>query len=527
MKPGYLTLLAVFACAAQAAAQQKSDSPAKGAPIFRVTVVERTVKAVNYAYRSGITSVDMLGTVLLPHAAGRADVESHRGRTEIALSVHGLEEPRRYGPEYLTYVLWAITPEGRPHNIGQLVPNGSDKSNVRVTTDLQAFALIVTAEPYSAVRQPSDVVVMENQMRPDTMGIVEPVIARYELLPRGQYTWNEPGQLAHDNRPRVSMHEFEALSEIYQAQNALGIAENAGAARYAADSYGRARSLLAQAQGMHSRKADYRQVVQLARESAQTAEDARIIAQKRDQEETQRASSAEASRLNAEVANALKERERALTEAQQARAEADAARAKAQTEEIARQKAEADAAMIPQRPAIVARTEAAPAAGGLARNRQELGDAADRQLRARLLNDLNQVLPTLDTARGLVATVEDDAFSGSTLREPFADQITRIAAIAAAHPEIHISVEGYSDTESDQSLSRDRANAVQRRLMAGGVPSRGISVAGLGNSRPVGPSNTAQGRRENSRVEIVLAGNSIGTLPLWERPYRLSGVSPH
>src|SRR6516165_7576573 len=149
-------------------------------PLYRVTVVQRQVNSVNYQYRSGPTKVDLRGTVLMPHAGGDATVESKRGRTEITAKVHHVVAPGRFGQEYLTYVLWAITPEGSPHNLGEIVPNSSDNASVTVTTDLQAFGLIVTAEPYSAVRQPGDVVVLENEIRPDTIGHVGPVQAKAE-----------------------------------------------------------------------------------------------------------------------------------------------------------------------------------------------------------------------------------------------------------------------------------------------------------------------------------------------------------
>src|SRR5882724_5019793 len=91
-------------------------------PIYRVTVIERTVKAVDYQYRGGPTSIDFRGTVLLPKAKGDAMVESKAGRTEIDARFDHVEAPTRYGAEYLTYVLWAITPEGHAKNLGELMP---------------------------------------------------------------------------------------------------------------------------------------------------------------------------------------------------------------------------------------------------------------------------------------------------------------------------------------------------------------------------------------------------------------------
>src|SRR5262249_54432795 len=138
-------------------------------PVFRTTVVARSTQAVSYRHRSGATRIDFAGTKLLPQARGEARVESKQGRIEIDANFANLVPAHDFGPEYLTYVLWAITPEGRALNLGEVLLNGRN-SKLNVTTEIQAFGLIVTAEPYYAVTQPSDVVVMENSIRPDTLG---------------------------------------------------------------------------------------------------------------------------------------------------------------------------------------------------------------------------------------------------------------------------------------------------------------------------------------------------------------------
>jgi hypothetical protein len=234
-----------------------------------VTVVQRSVEAINYEYRAGPTKIDFQGTVLLPKAKGDAIVESRRGRTEIEAKLDNVEESQRFGREYLTYVLWAITPEGRPHNLGEIVPGPSNKARLRVTTDLQAFGLIVTAEPYSAVRQPSDVVVLENRVRPDTLGQVQQIHARYELMPRGQYTWQRSGGavLGAADAPKVSMDEYEALSQLYQARNAIGIARSVYAEQYAPNTLAKAQQLADEAERLHRSKGNTSRVVQNAREA--------------------------------------------------------------------------------------------------------------------------------------------------------------------------------------------------------------------------------------------------------------------
>jgi hypothetical protein len=211
----------------------------------------------------------------MPEAKGEATVESKRGRTEIDIRADNLVPPTRFGTEYLTYTLWAITPDGAPHNIGEVIPNGSNKARMHVTTDLQAFGLIVTAEPYSAARQPSDVVVLENQVRPDTVGRIAEIQAKYELMPRGHYTWDAADKFKSntDGLPKVSTDRYEAVLQLYEAQNAIGIARAGGAEQYARNTFERARELLAEAQQLQNSKTATSQVIQVAREAAQTAED--------------------------------------------------------------------------------------------------------------------------------------------------------------------------------------------------------------------------------------------------------------
>ena len=245
-------------------------------PIYRVTVIERSVKAVSYQYLGGQTQVDFAGTVLLAQAKGTAIVESKSGRTQIGARFSNLAAPNRFGGEYLTYVLWAITPDGHAKNLGEVLTNSADRGHLSITTDLQAFGMIVTAEPYSAVRLPSDVVVLENVVRADTIGRIEPIQAKYELLPRGQYTYT-PQEGPPAQGAKVSMSRYESLLQIYQAQNAVQIARAQGADKYAADTLAKAEHLLAEARQMEERHAGRSSVVTLAREAAQTAEDARAI----------------------------------------------------------------------------------------------------------------------------------------------------------------------------------------------------------------------------------------------------------
>ncbi len=266
-------------------ADEQSGTASGVQPIYRVSVVQRTIKAVNYGHRGRPTKVDLTGTVLVPAARGEAEVESRRGAVQIRVKVKDLPAPSTFGREYLTYVLWAITPEGRPANLGELVLDPGNEGKLQVSSELQSFALLVTAEPYFAVTQPSDVVVMENVIRPDTVGRIEEVNARYELLPRGHYTYVQPssGPEPSNEREKVSMDQYEAIAALYQALNAIQIARAAGADSAAGDTMRKALELYEEARKLQSSNAGSRKVVMIARQAAQTAEDARAITQKRSQ----------------------------------------------------------------------------------------------------------------------------------------------------------------------------------------------------------------------------------------------------
>lgn len=485
-------------------------------PIYHVTVTERTVKAINYQYRSGPTMIDFRGTVLMPKAKGEAIVESKQGRSEIDVRFDSLIEPSRFGREYLTYVLWALTPDGRPHNIGEVVANGSDKAHLRVTTDYQAFAMIVTAEPYSAVRLPSDVVVLENQVRPDTIGKIEQVEARYELMPRGQYSWQVPDKSQTPNGPKVSMRKYEELSELYQAQNALAIAHNAKAEQYAPNTFAKADQLLTEAQQMERSKGDSSRVIQAAREASQTAEDARQIAERHQQDE-------KLAKAQAEVAAAKQAQATAEAEVQRMKSEAEAAKSAADAEKAARERAEADAAAarVRQQPEPQSQLLPPPPPPRQTMPQASPQNAQQTAERMRMLEKLNGPLATRDTPRGLISVVPNGSFNGVSLNPTASGQIARAAAIIAATPGLRIEVEGHTETADSDSLSSRRAAAVREILISRGLSPSSVTARGLGNSRPIVSNAAANGREENQRVEIIVMGNPIGTVPSWDRTYAL------
>jgi flagellar motor protein MotB len=514
MKSLFALCITVLFLQGSLASGQEAPGKSGSAPIYSVTVVARTTKAVNYQYRSGPTRIDFRGTVLLPAGKGDATVESQRGRTDIQASFENLTPPTQYGREYLTYTLWAITPEGAPHNLGEVIPGGSNKARLRVTTDLQAFGLIVTAEPYASARQPSNVVVMENEVRADTIGKIQTIDAKFELLPRGQYTWHVPDSLAPSSadQPKVSMSKYEEQLQLYEAQNAIGIAQTANAANYAPNTIAKAEALLQEAQQLQASKAPTSVVIQNAREAAQTAEDARLISVRRAQEEKLAAAEHQA-------AESKTAQEQAQAEVRRANAEVDAARAQTEVERTARLKAESDAADARQRADQAVVMNAQAVVKSPAPMTQPNTRAADSRMR--LLEELNGVLSTRDTPRGLVVTIPDPSFNGTALREPVAGQVARLARVLASHPRLRVDVEGYADSGTTNATSLGRAQAVQGILLGRGLPESNVSARGLGDTRPLASNSTPAGREQNRRVEIVISGDSIGNLPYWDRTYSL------
>jgi outer membrane protein OmpA-like peptidoglycan-associated protein len=483
-------------------------------PIYKITinVVEREATAINYEHRAGSTTIDFKGTPLLAEARGEAKVESKQGYIEIEVEFDDLQPATRFGPEYLTYVMWAISPEGRAINLGEVLLNGT-KSKLNVTTDLQTFGLVVTAEPYFSVTQPSDVVVMQNVLRPETRGQFKEIQAKYELLQRGQYSVNVPPA---ELRP-IALDRKTPL-EVYEARNAVRIARWAGADKDAADSFAKAQQSLSKAEGLLTHK-EMRQSVMAAREAVQTAEDARLIALKRQDEariegerkaaadreaaarDREAAAKAEADRAareraEAEVQQRLEAERRAKAEAETATARAAAERARLEAERTQQQaKAELDRARL--------------AADQAEREKQ--------QLRIQLVEQFNKILETRDTARGLIVNMSDVLFDTAkyTLKPGAREKLAKISGIVLAHPGLMLSVEGHTDSvggdEYNQKLSEQRANSVRDYLVSQGVSSSAITAQGFGETQPVATNDNAAGRQRNRRVELVVSGDIIGS----------------
>ncbi len=466
------------------ASDNKITKESEGVYLYRVKVVQRDLDAVNYLHRSASTKIAFKGTPLLPLAKGEAKVESERGGITIEARFEGLTPANGFGKEYLTYVLWAITPDGRPNNLGEILPSGGKgKNDITVTTALQSFGLMVTAEPYFSVTQPSDLVVLENQIiQEKTNGVLEKVNAHYMLLPRGAYAETEGSKTVLKPITRDEQYPLE----LYEANNAVRIAQQAGAEKYASDIYNEAMLDLKNASDiLEGKKPDTKMGITYARQAVQRSEDARLVTLRKQAAERQR--DAELARQNAE--NQAQQSALQAAKAQAAQAQADAERARAEAA-AARAQAEAQAA----------------------NKSAESATAARERLRAQL----NSVLATSESARGLIVNMSDVLFDTGkyTLKPATQISLAKVSGILQAYPGLKLQVEGYTDStgspEFNQKLSENRAGAVRDFLVTQGVQPENIAATGYGMAKPVADNNTVQGRALNRRVQLVVSGDAIG-----------------
>src|SRR5205823_5227029 len=516
-----LSTLLLSSLGALCGAQQLE--PMEKTPVFRANVVSRTTKAVDYRHRGGSTKVDLRGTELMPGATGEAKVESRTGRLDIDAKLSGMQPANKFGLEYLTYVLWAITPEGRANNLGEVVLDNG-KSEMHATTNLQAFGLIVTAEPYFAVTQPSDLVVAENIVRRDTKGREEAIDVRYELLPKGLYA-----SQVEPLRDVVYGIDSKAPLDLFEARNAIRIARAAKADQYASGTFAKAEADLKQAEDYYRRKQGRTPIGTVAREAIQTAEEARVMSLKRQEEERvakeKEAAAAREAQARAEADAESKRREQAETErsaAEQAKAQAERARQEADlaAQKAAQEKQEAQAAQaaaLAQQQALQAETEKARSQAQEAERGRQKAEAEKSEMRARLLQQLNAILVTRDTARGLVATMPDVLFETNSfvLRPTARERLAKVAGILLAYPDLRLEVDGHTDSVGseayNQQLSEKRAASVRDYLAQQGIPISSVVVRGFGKTQPVASNTTAEGRQQNRRVELVVSGEVIGT----------------
>ncbi len=482
-------------------AHEQPAARAQNQSSFEVSMVARTITVINYEHRGGSTQIGFRGSPIMPNGKGSGKVESKQGRIQVNADFQKLSPPQLFGPEYLTFVLWAITPEGKSNNLGEILLDG-DKSKISVTTSLQTFGLIVTAEPYFAVSQPSNAVVLENIVVSGTVGTIEQATAKYQSLDKGIYSYDFSGASSHYPKSKS-----KTPLELDEARNAVEIAKAVNAPQYAADAYGRAQTSLTTAENLFASKGDKKRVIQAARDAVQNAADARTTAIKRAHDEKlareQAATAASEAQAKAQAEASAKAQQQA--EIQKLQAERDAA-------QQAQARAEAEAAQhVAQAKAQQEQDKARQAEAAAAQAEKE-----KEQLRAQLLEQFNRILPTTDTPRGLKVNMADVLFDFGKfdLKPPAREALAKMTGIVMAHPGLKLAVEGYTDSVGSDTfnltLSQNRADTVRAYLVNQGLDPNTITSTGYGKSNPVASNDTADGRQQNRRVEIIISGELIG-----------------
>ncbi|MGC1449427.1 MAG: OmpA family protein [Candidatus Sulfotelmatobacter sp.] len=522
-----LSLVIVFlAVTSVAFAQTPTSAPVNTGAPTTVLTVSRTTKAVHYRLQGGTTKVDFQGTDLLRGASGEAKVEGKKTNFEIDARFQGLEDATKFGLEFLTYVAWAVSPQGRPVNLGELSLDHNGNAHVKAFTDLQTFGMIVTAEPYFAVTQPGNMVVMESAPLNGAGG--ENIDARYELVTRGTYSSTN----THIQDAIFGIDSKTPL-ELFEARNAVRIAHIAAADKYAASILSKAGQQLLHAEEIYRQKQNKAAVEAAAKEATETAEEARLMAVKQKAEdEAQAAAAAREAKARADAEAEARRRadaEAARAQAEQARAQAEQAKAEAErmkqeavaaAQEAARQREAAEQAKaeaVAQQQVLAAETDKARAAAAQSENLRQQAEREKQELRARLLQQLNSILATRDSARGLIANMSDVLFrSGSFELLPGArERLAKVSGIVLAYPSLHVAVEGHTDSvgsdEYNQDLSEHRALSVRDYFVQQGIPASAIEARGFGKSEPIASNDTAEGRQQNRRVELVLSGDAIGS----------------
>lgn len=495
-----LALIAALAVSASlASAQNKKEIPA-------ADVINKSIKAVGYEVGGGATKVIFLGTSAAPQARGEAKVEAKTGGTSIELKVTSMPQPTTLGAEFLTYVLWTVTPDGNTTNIAEIPIDNQGNGKLSAKAQSQTFAMIVTTEPYFAVQLPSEVVVLENDTKKNTKGKIYPD-NDYKLMKRSQYSkMGNPLALTPDLK-KVPL-------DMYEARNAVDIAKSQKAEQYAPEVLSKAVSILQLAENSLTSQADKSQIITNARQTIQFAEDARALSAERQEEERiqkekDAAAAAAAAKAKAEAdaaAAAEAKRQAELAAAREAQLKAEAAAQSAEQRAAAQQAAAKAAA---EQAALQAKEQAA-------REEAARAQAATAALRAQLLQQLNEVLQTTDTPRGLVVNMADVLFQTGkyALSQDAQLKLAKLTGIIQAHPGLNLAIEGHTDTtgsaDFNMKLSQQRADGVRQFLISQGLSPDTITTKGLGQENPVADNSTAAGRKLNRRVEIIVSGEVIG-----------------
>jgi outer membrane protein OmpA-like peptidoglycan-associated protein len=519
LTPAAILAISLTPALGSASAQGSAAPPPSASAVAAgSSATSHTTKAVNYRHASGSVKIAFQATDLLKGALGEAKVESKNNRMEVEAKFERMDDATKFGLQYLTYVLWAISPEGRAENLGEIILKDG-AAELKAGTEMQTFGMIVTAEPYFAVTQPGDMVVLENNPL-GASGNVENIDATFELLGRSVYS-------SSNTKIEGAIFGIDRNTplELFEARNAVRIAGNAGADKYSAAAWAKAQQELGSAEDAYRQKRDRKVIEAASRDAAETAEDARVMSVKKKAEEDAQAkmlADKQAAEQREAQARADAEAEaQRRQQAEQAEAAAERMKQEAQqaAEQAAKQQAQAEAAQqaaLAQQQQAETKAREAEVEAAKARQSAAQAEAEKTQLRAQLLQQLNAVLQTQDSARGLIVNMSDVLFDvgSSELKPATREKLAKISGILLAHPGLTLQIEGYTDSTGSDALNMElsgmRADGVRDYLAQEGVPVSSMTAQGFGKAQPVASNDTPDGRQKNRRVELVVNGDAIG-----------------
>jgi len=492
---------------------------------------KRQTIAITYPLDQTV-NVKFRGTTLLPRLSGEAKVRrAGRRGTRVELSVENLPRASELGGLYTTYVLWAISPEGHVDNLGEIKRGGSFivNSKLDVTTPLQTFALLVTAEPHFLMQSPSRMVVLEN-LPPQKPAGAE--VATINV----QYLGNVSDYLNNNQRlPEVADNDYRNTPvSLLGARQAINIARFAGASQDAPDELKEAQTQLETSENAWRLKQTEAEIDAAARratslgvraeETAQARRAARLqreeVARRdanlRDAEDSAATSTKEISDLRVALereqhARELAERDAASAQSQLRDARSEMARLRDELQSV---RAEGDDAKLK-----LARIEGEKRAEE-ARLSAEQKNAQQREASATLKQTLARYGAVRETTRGIVLTLPESLWTNpraSLLAPVAATKLEPLAALLANNPEYQIAVETFTDNRGTasalQQLTQERAQALLEQLTRAGIDAARIQANGMGAGNPIAPNTTAASRARNRRTELILTPATTTVAP--------------
>ncbi|MBI3950958.1 MAG: OmpA family protein [Acidobacteria bacterium] len=488
--------------------QERTQPPAPPERVQAVQEVTATREIMALSYPEGTTiSVKFQGTHRLPQASGEAKVGRKKGMTEIEIELDEMKPASFFGGDYNTYVLWTVSPEGHVVNVGEFILEGN-RSKLNVSTPLETFGMMVTAEPHFLVSSPSRILALENTRSTKNTIPLQVSQIKYRGF-EGVYNF-ERETLA--NMPEAKR---EVRPDWGQARTAVELAERAGAQQYAPDELAKAREALRKVEADVGAGVDKRVVMSQAHEVVRLA----VAAQKQAEERAfQAALDAERKGHAEETSRLEKSMQEAQTEAERARLQAEQRELQLRMEERARQEALRQAEEAARRAAEAERQrrEAEERARLAQQQAQQAESEAERlrrereEARSQMEQALSLVVETRRTARGLILNLPDILFefNKATLQPQAREVLDKIAQILLKFQGYRLSIEGHTDSIGsdayNQKLSEKRAQSVRNYLTKADIPLTVIEAAGFGESQPIASNTTGEGRQKNRRVEIVI-----------------------